>query len=154
MTKTRHVKKVFSRSSPIARGKRLLHIGFFLFLLVFIGAASLFLYYAKDLPRPERLNEISFAKASKIYDRTGEVLLYELFGEEKREFAPLADIPQHLKEAVLSTEDRYFYTHFGIDWRGVGRSVLKNLRLRDPSKFVGGSTISQQLVRSLSLIHI
>ncbi|MBI2123682.1 MAG: transglycosylase domain-containing protein [Candidatus Wildermuthbacteria bacterium] len=151
MTKTRHVKKVFSRNSVAARGKRLLHVGFFLFLLLFISSSSLFLYYAKDLPRPERLNEITFAQATKIYDRTGSVLLYELFGEETREFAPLNEIPQHLKEAVLATEDRYFYQHFGIDWRGVGRSLLKNLRLRDPSQFVGGSTISQQLVRSILL---
>ncbi|MDO8474103.1 MAG: transglycosylase domain-containing protein [bacterium] len=151
MTKTRHVKKIFQKNSALARGRRLLHVGFFLFLLGFIGISSLFLYYAKDLPRPERLNEIAFAQPTRIYDRTGEVLLYELFGEEKREFAPLAKIPQHLKEAILTTEDRYFYKHFGLDWRGIGRSVLKNLRLRDPAQFVGGSTISQQLVRSILL---
>jgi membrane peptidoglycan carboxypeptidase len=149
--RSRHYKKVFQRSSALTRGKRLLHVGFFLFLLLFISGSSLFLYYAKDLPRPERLNEIAFAQATKIYDRTGEVLLYELFGEEKREFTAFTDIPQHLKEAVLATEDRHFYTHFGIDWRGVGRSLLKNFKLRDPSQFVGGSTISQQLVRSILL---
>lgn len=151
MTKTRHVKRVLSKNSPLARTRKLLHAGFFLFLVLFIGAASLFLYYAKDLPRPERLNEIAFAQPTKIYDRTGEVLLYELYGEEKREFVPLSQIPQHLQDAVLATEDRYFYSHFGIDWRGVGRSLLKNLRLRDPAQFVGGSTISQQLVRSILL---
>jgi membrane peptidoglycan carboxypeptidase len=151
MAKTRHVKRVFSKNSVATRGKRLLHVGFFLFLIFFISGLSLFLYYAKDLPRPERLNEITFAQATKIYDRTGDVLLYELFGEETREFVSLNEIPQHLKEAVLATEDRYFYQHFGIDWRGVGRSLLKNLRLRDPAQFVGGSTISQQLVRSILL---
>lgn len=151
MPKTRHVKQVLQKNSALARIRKLIHAGFFLFLVLFIGASSLFLYYAKDLPRPERLNEIAFAQPTKIYDRTGEVLLYELFGEEKREFVPLSQIPQHLKEAVLTTEDRYFYTHFGLDWRGVGRSILKNLRLRDPAQFVGGSTISQQLVRSILL---
>ncbi len=151
MTRTRHVKKVLQKNSALTRGRRLLHVGFFLFLVLFIASASLFLYYAKDLPRPERLNEIAFAQATKIYDRTGQVLLYELFGEEKREFVPFGKIPQYLKEAILATEDRYFYTHFGIDWRGIGRSILKNFRLRDPAKFVGGSTISQQLVRSILL---
>ncbi len=149
MTKPRHVKRVFSRNSALTRGKRLLHVGFFLFLLVFISGASLFLYYAKDLPRPERLGEVAFAKPSKIYDRTGTVLLYELYGEEKREFTPLADIPQELQWAVLATEDQYFYSHFGLDWRGVGRAILVNLKLRQPVQ--GGSTITQQLVRSTLL---
>jgi membrane peptidoglycan carboxypeptidase len=116
---------------------------------VFVAVASLFLYYAKDLPRPERLGEVAFAKPSKIYDRTGEVLLYELYGEEKREFTPLAEIPNELQWAILATEDQHFYTHFGLDWRGVGRAILINLKLRQPVQ--GGSTISQQLVRSTLL---
>lgn len=149
MPKTRHIKKVYERNSALMRGKRLFQIGLFLFLLVFVGFASLFLYYAKDLPRPERLGEVAFAKPSKIYDRTGEVLLYELYGKEKREFASLAEIPRELKQAVLATEDQHFYSHFGLDWRGVGRAILVNLKLRAPIQ--GGSTITQQLVRSTLL---
>ena len=149
MTKPRHIKKVYQRNSALTRGKRFFHIGLFVFLLFFVGLASLFLYYAKDLPRPERLGEVALAKPSKIYDRTGEVLLYELYGEEKREFVPLPGIPRELKLAVLATEDQHFYSHFGLDWRGVGRAILINLKLRAPVQ--GGSTITQQLVRSTLL---
>lgn len=149
MAKAHHTKRVFSRNSPLARTRKLLHVGFFLFLVLFIGTASLFLYYAKDLPRPERLGEVAFAQPTKIYDRTGEILLYELYGEEKREFTPLAEIPLELKQAILATEDQYFYSHFGLDWRGIGRAILTNLKLRKPVQ--GGSTITQQLVRSTLL---
>lgn len=149
MAKTRHTKKVYQKNSTWIWSKRLFQIGLFSCLLVFVAIASLFLYYAKDLPRPERLGEVAFAKPSKIYDRTGEVLLYELYGEEKREFTSLTEIPDELRWAILATEDQYFYTHFGLDWRGIGRAILINLKLRQPVQ--GGSTISQQLVRSTLL---
>jgi penicillin-binding protein 1A len=57
----------------------------------------LFLYYAKDLPRPEIFVEREIPQSTKIYDRTGKVLLYEIYGEEKRTYVPLSQIPKHLK---------------------------------------------------------
>lgn len=109
----------------------------------------MFLYYAKDLPRPERFSEVSFRQSTKIYDRTGDVLLYEVRGEEKRESRSLADISPLLQQAVIATEDRSFYSHFGVDPRGVARALLTNLKLLSPAQ--GASTISQQLVRSVLL---
>lgn len=114
-------------------------------LLVF-ASFLLFIFFAKDLPRPEKFSEKQFVQSTKIYDRTGEILLYEIYGEEKRTIVPLSDMPQHLKEAVIASEDANFYKHFGVDPAGVLRSILINLRIKSP--VYGGSTIPQQLIRS------
>lgn len=115
-------------------------------LVFFVGILGIFLYYAKDLPRPEKFTELSFVLSTKIYDRTGEHLLYEIYGEEKREVVPLDQISQSLKEAIIATEDADFYHHHGIDPKGILRSLLINVRSLSPLQ--GGSTLTQQLVRT------
>ncbi len=119
------------------------------FVLTVFAGLILFIYYAKDLPRPEKFTERASIESTKIYDRTGEVLLYELYGEEKREIIPLSEVPEHLKQAVIATEDANFYSHFGIDFRGILRAIRINLRTGKLT--YGGSTISQQLIRSTFL---
>ena len=119
---------------------------FLFFVAVFL---LLFLYYAQDFPRPEVFTERQLAQSTKIYDRTGEVLLYEIYGEEKRSWVPLNSIPEHLQQAVVATEDSYFYEHIGIDVKGIIRSVLINIQTGKLG--VGGSTIPQQLIRSTFL---
>jgi len=120
-------------------------IGFGLLFLV-SSFLFLFVYYAKDLPRPEKFTEKSFTQSTKIYDKTGEILLYEMYGEEKREIVSLGIVPDHLIKAVLAAEDINFYNHFGVDLKAIGRAVLINLKLLKPTQ--GASTISQQLIRS------
>jgi penicillin-binding protein 1A len=120
-----------------------------LVLLSILVPLTLFIYYAKDLPRPEKFNERSFAQSTKIYDRTGTILLYELYGEEKREIIPFNSMPSNLRDAVIVAEDADFYNHFGIDLKGIVRSVLADFRLGKLT--YGGSTISQQLIRSTFL---
>lgn len=117
---------------------------FFLFCAVMI-----FIYFAKDLPRPEKFTEKQMIQSAKIYDRTGEVLLYEVYGEEKRTIVPFSAIPDAMKKAVIATEDANFYNHIGIDFKGIIRSILTDLRLGEPT--FGGSTIPQQLIRSTFL---
>ncbi|MCX6758989.1 MAG: transglycosylase domain-containing protein [Candidatus Nealsonbacteria bacterium] len=111
------------------------------FIVLFV-----FVFYAKDLPRPEIFTEKHFIESTKIYDRTGKVLLYEIYGEEKRTIVSLENIPEYLKQAVIVTEDANFYHHFGIDFEGILRSILINLKIGRP--VYGGSTIPQQLIRS------
>jgi len=114
---------------------------FFIFCLLFI-----FTYYAKDLPRPEKFAERQLAQSTKIYDRSGETLLYEIYGEEKRTAVSLEVIPEHVRQAVIVAEDANFYHHFGIDLKAIARSILINLKIMKP--IYGGSTIPQQLIRS------
>lgn len=121
----------------------------FLFLFVLVSILSLFFYYSKDFPRPEIFIEREIPQSTKIYDRTGKVLLYEIYGEEKRTFVSLEKIPQHLKEAVIVAEDANFYHHFGVDPKAIVRAILSDLKILKP--VYGASTIPQQLIRSTFL---
>lgn len=123
--------------------------------LLFLGGCFLvlllFLYYTWDLPQPEKFTETPFIQSTKIYDRTGKVLLYDIYGEEKREIVSFDKISDNLKHAVLASEDARFYQHGGIDIEGIFRAILIDLKLQ--SKSQGGSTITQQLIRSVYLTN-
>lgn len=146
MAERKFYRKVYQRNRKKEKFSFFLKIavGCFLFFVFFI--VFVFIYYAKDLPRPEKFTEKRFIQSTKIYDRTGQVLLYEVFGEEKRTVVSFDKIPDYLREAVVVTEDANFYNHFGVDLKGIVRSVLINLKLKEP--VYGGSTIPQQLIRS------
>lgn len=114
-------------------------------------ALALFFYYTWDLPSPEKFTETPFIQSTKIYDRTGKTLLYDIYGEEKREIVSFDKISDNLKHAVLASEDSRFYQHGGIDFEGIMRAILVDLKLK--SKSQGGSTITQQLIRSVYLTN-
>lgn len=129
--------------------KTILQVLFLLCLAGIVSFTFLILYYIKDLPRPEKFTERRISQPTKIYDREGETLLYTIFEEEKREIISLDEIPEHLKQAVITAEDKNFYNHFGIDLRRMISAFLVNLELKRPAQ--GASTISQQLIRSTFL---
>lgn len=134
--------------------KKLLFIGKYLaffFLAACVFVVFLFFYYTYDLPRPEKFTESPFIQSTKIYDRTGKVLLYDIYGEEKREIVPFDKISDNLKHAALASEDARFYQHGGIDFIALVRSALVDLKLQSVSQ--GGSTITQQLIRSVYLTN-
>ncbi len=141
-------KKIYRKSLRLLN-KKLFQLLFLSFLLFVTFSLSVFLYYAKDLPRPESFTERPFVEPTKIYDRTGETVLYAIYGEEKRDVVPLSLMPDHLIHAVISAEDSRFYSHFGVDFRGIARSFIQNIK--KGSRAQGGSTISQQLIRSTFL---
>ncbi len=125
---------------------KLLGFCFLFFILIIL---FLFIYYARDLPRPEIFSERQIVQSTKIYDRSGKILLYEVYGEEKRTWMPLGEIPEYLKQAVIATEDANFYHHPGVDFNGIARAILTDLKIGKP--VYGGSTIPQQLIRSTFL---
>ena len=116
------------------------------FLSLFVFGLFVFIFFARDLPRPERFGELQTARPTEIYDRTGEVLLFEIFGEEKRSMITIEDLPDHVSNAIITAEDASFWKHIGIDPKGIVRSILANIRTGTRGQ--GGSTISQQLIRS------
>ncbi len=146
MAKRKYYRKTYKTHRKLKIFFFLCNLLFLFFILVLLGFFLLFIYYAKDLPRPEKFTERPFIQSTKIYDRTGEILLYDIYGEEKRTVVPLDQIPTHLIQAVVSLEDANFYNHFGLDLKAIGRAVLSNLKTWGPSQ--GASTISQQLIRS------
>lgn len=127
----------------------LLKVFFFCFSVLAAVIFVAFFYYAKDFPRPEKFTERQLIESTKIYDRTGEILLYEIYGEEKRTVVSLNIIPNYLKEAVVATEDASFYHHYGVDLKGIIRAIAADFKLGSPA--YGGSTIPQQLIRSTFL---
>lgn len=147
MPKQKHYRKIYQKEKKWPW--LLLKILGMLLLVFFLSGAGLLIYYLKDLPRPEKFTEGTISQSTKIYDRAGETLLYEISGEEKRTVVPLKEIPDYLKWAVIAAEDGSFYQHRGLDFKAVGRAILYDLKL---GKLIqGGSTISQQLIRSYFL---
>jgi len=140
-------KRMFKTISPT--WLKLIKLAFFVFLFFLFCIFFIFVLFAKDLPRPEVFEERHLAQPTKIFDRNGKVLLYTIFGEERREPIELKDLPDHLIKAVLAAEDAKFYEHHGVDLKGILRAILIDLKLKKP--VYGGSTISQQLIRSTFL---
>lgn len=131
--------------------KKCFKILFSLLFVAFIAGLSLFFYYTKDLPRPEVFTEAQLNLSTKIYDRTGEVVLSNIYGEERRTYVPLSQISINMQNAVIATEDADFYNHIGIDFGGIARAL--KLGISSQSLHVpGGSTITQQLIRSTFLV--
>jgi 1A family penicillin-binding protein len=118
-------------------------------LLIFAGFVSLFFIFLKDLPRPEVFTEAQINQSTKIYDRTGKILLSSVYGEEKRTYIPLTEIPDIMQKAIIATEDANFYKHFGIDIPAIFRAIKIDIVNRTDSH--GASTITQQLIRSTFL---
>ena len=146
MVQRKYHRQVFQKKKSAKVFSLFIKFGLVFVLLTLLFIFSLFVFFAKDLPRPERFTERPFVESTKIYDRAGKTLLYEVYGEDKRGVIPLSTIPGYLKQAVILTEDANFYKHRGLDWRGIFRAFLVNLELQAPIQ--GGSTISQQLIRS------
>ncbi|MFP4040956.1 MAG: transglycosylase domain-containing protein, partial [Desulfosudaceae bacterium] len=112
-------------------------------------AMGLFLAIAHDLPQIRQLETFSPSSITRVYS-ADKVLLTEFFAE-KREPVPFRDIPPELAAALVSTEDNRFYEHSGIDLKGIFRAAVTDLAA---GEFVqGGSTITQQLAKTLFLTH-
>lgn len=126
--------------------KTILLLSFVFCFLFFVFLVGVFAYFAKDLPNPEKLATRQITESTKIYDRTGTVLLYDIHGEEKRTIIPFEEIPKSVKEGTLVIEDVNFYSHFGLDFKGILRALLANLRGKKITQ--GGSTITQQFIKS------
>ena len=121
----------------------------FLFTLAIIGLVffvAIFLYYAGQIPDPSAIAARRVSESTKIYDRSGDTLLYDIHGEEKRTIIPWDQMPETIKKATLISEDADFYQHQGVDLRGVLRALYKDVVNLSASQ--GGSTITQQLIKN------
>lgn len=117
-------------------------------LLIAAGLGSALGYLLTfDIPEVKHLQDWKPPVVTTIYSADGQVL-YQ-FGAEKRIVIGLDQIPKDLLDGLVATEDSRFYTHFGIDPWGIARAIITDIvRLK---KAQGGSTITQQLARSLFL---
>lgn len=120
-------------------------IGLFVILMVLgvIGMFIAFAFFARDLPSPNTIKDRSIAQSTKIFDRNGE-LLYNVYGDENRVLITLDKIPKACREGTIAIEDKDFYKHKGFAIDGYLRIVQTLITER---KLIGGSTISQQLIK-------
>ncbi|PIR87862.1 MAG: penicillin-binding protein [Candidatus Harrisonbacteria bacterium CG10_big_fil_rev_8_21_14_0_10_45_28] len=120
-----------------------------LFALGVVSLLILIFITLKSLPSLDLLEAQQIPESTKIYDRTGEILIYELYGDERRTVIPLSDIPDFVKQSTVAIEDDTFYQHSGLNFKALLRAVIKNIRTG--SRGQGGSTITQQLAKNVFL---
>ncbi len=133
-----------------------------LFVAGSIGVLGVFAYVSRDLPNPNILTQRTIKQSTKIYDRTGQHLLYEIYNDQNRTLVKLSQgfcndnrklptdpngIPLYAVEATITAEDRSFCQHYGFDPKGILRAMWDDLR----GQHVGGSTLTQQLVKNAIL---
>lgn len=103
----------------------------------------------KDLPNPAVLKDLHLPQTSFIQDRNGQRFTEVFVNGQRRRWLPLSEIPEHLKLAIIDTEDRRFYKHIGIDLRGILRAYGENFKSEGRPQ--GASTITQQVVKNMLL---
>ncbi|MEZ4368598.1 MAG: biosynthetic peptidoglycan transglycosylase [Kofleriaceae bacterium] len=124
-------------------------VGLCLMAILSVVVALVFWSYGRDLPRLDSLGDYKPKEVTIIEDRDGQ-RIGELYAENsRRTFVPYAELPRMLVDAVVATEDEHFWTHGGIDYRGMIRAFFVNLRSGDTRQ--GASTITQQVVKTFVL---
>jgi len=144
--KVRWLKKYFKERGII---KGILSLALWVFFAFAVFGIILAAIFSKDLPNPEKLADYRISESTKIYDRTGTTVLYDIHGEEKRTIIPFDQMPAYVKEGTLVTEDTNFYHHFGLDFKGILRAIWLDITGRKLSQ--GGSTITQQFIKKTFL---
>ena len=123
---------------------------FFMFGLAFILLAIFLIWMATlRLPDFNDFENRKIANSTKIYDRTGKVLLYNLHDNIKRTQVKGEEMSINIKKATIAIEDKDFYNHFGISPRGIARSIYVAISTGSASQ--GGSTITQQVIKNALL---
>lgn len=101
-----------------------------------------------EIPDLSSFEDRRILQSTKIYDRTGEILLYDLHQDVKRTIVPFENISRNIKNATIAIEDERFYSHFGIDLKSIVRAAVVNTTAGDLLGGQGGSTITQQVIKN------
>ncbi len=102
--------------------------------------------FGQDLPEYRQLMNYEPAETSRTYAADGQPL--GRYAEQDRLFVPIRSIPEQLANAFIAAEDRNFWTHAGLDFRGIARAAVQNVeRLASGRRPIGASTITQQVAK-------
>ncbi len=158
-------KKKNKKKNRKKRWKKILSWFIYLSLIGFLICSIAFIIFvahvSKDLPTTDGLINRIVPETTQIYDSTGETVLYELHGDEKRTIIEIEDLPDYVYNAVVAIEDRDFYEHKGIvpkrivkaiyvDSLNIACKIFKGETCRN---WEGASTITQQLVKNAILTN-
>jgi len=143
-------KKKNKKKKPIL-GKIILAI--IILAMVFAGGILVW-FNSLDIPNVDNFESRKISNSTKIYDKTGEILLYDIHENIQRTVVEYDQINQHAKNAIIAIEDHTFYTHKGVvlksTLRAIGQSLMSKFGLRQGG-VVGGSTLTQQVVKNTLL---
>ncbi len=147
ITKTRVVKppKKHSEIRNTKSKKRFIYYAIVIAGIILV--TGYLVYLAQDLPSLTKLEKIDPALATHVYSDDGEII--KSFYTKNRSITPYEKFPEHLVQALLATEDRKFFTHWGVDVLGIFRSMVIALTTFEKAK--GTSTLTMQLARNLNI---
>ncbi len=122
-------------------------------IIIFVGTVliiSALLIWISTLKIPDlsSFEDRRILQSTKLYDRTGEILLYDLHQDVKRTIVPFENISRYIKNATVAIEDERFYSHFGIDLKSIVRAAVVNTTAGDLLGGQGGSTLTQQVIKN------
>ncbi|MEK7120574.1 MAG: transglycosylase domain-containing protein, partial [Patescibacteria group bacterium] len=123
----------------------------FISLTIFFLGALLMWLATLPIPDLDSFEERKVSQSTKIYDRTGKVLLYDVSQNIRRTIVPIDEISRYAKNATVAIEDSEFYEHNGIKPKAILRAVLVNMFSFGFNQ--GGSTITQQVVKNSLLVQ-
>ena len=128
-------------------------IGFVSFLLLLSILSFIFLWnFSNNIPDYKFLKNFKPSVSSKVYSGNGDLVAD--FSKEKRIFVPYSSIPKNVINAFLSAEDKNFFSHPGVDAKGVLRAVVNNIKnVMTSKRLEGASTITQQVAKNFLLTN-
>lgn len=125
-------------------------IGILLAIVGFFVAISVISYYSQDLPDYKQLQNYTPPIVTRVHAGDGRLLAE--FSREKRVFVPIEFIPERVKNAFISAEDKTFYSHHGLDYLGILNAAFLNIKnYGSGGSMVGASTITQQVAKNFLL---
>ena len=136
------MQQIFAKIKEILKTRRAKKAIFF-----WAAFGGVFIYLFWGIPFPTKLADVNQTVSTKIFDRNGK-LIYEIFTDKRRTPVKLSEIPDSLKHATISIEDKNFYSHPGFDVLGIIRGLSKEFT---QGRAEGGSTLTQQLVKNALL---
>lgn len=121
-------------------------------LFLFLFAGSIAIWVATfEMPDLDNFAERKVVQSTKIFDRTGRVILFDVHGEVTRTVVTLDKINDYAEKASIAIEDSNFYNHNGVEPKAIFRAILTNLKDGNLFSGQGGSTITQQVLKNALL---
>ena len=128
----------------------LISFGLLALVVLFFGVFLWFKTYGFDIPDYSKLAQYEPPVTTRLYAGDGQVLME--YAVEKRIFVPEDKIPQKVKQAFIAAEDKHFYSHSGLDFLGITRAIITNVKnYAQGKRFIGASTITQQVAKNFLL---
>ncbi len=127
---------------------------FFIILALFILAGFFAWFSSLDIPSVDNFDQRKISNSTKIYDKSGEIILYDIHENIQRTVVQSNDIAQSAKDAIVAIEDHQFYSHHGVVWKSTFRAVLQTLLSKaglSKGGSAGGSTLTQQVIKNTLL---